>query len=168
MKVSIGRYPKDSKTKRKISIKIDKWDSWSADATIGMIVVPIIKQLKKKKQGIPAHFLDKEYTNLVSSKEYWEEKKGGPLHKREKELFKLAEKRWDAVLNEIIWSFDQLHNCWEDKYYHKRKKDETVESKTDNNLAYRFSFDEDGARSHESRIEAGLHLFAKYARNLWE
>src|ERR1035438_9649523 len=82
MKVNIGTYPKGN-GKRKISVRIDKWDTWALDHSLALIIVPCLKQLKKQYQGLPGDFLGKEYNDLVSSTAYWEEKtKKGPLSTR--------------------------------------------------------------------------------------
>ena len=52
MKIELGRYP--NKGKRKMSIKIDKWDSWNADHTLAIIIHPVLVQLKKDTHGYPS------------------------------------------------------------------------------------------------------------------
>ena len=32
-------------------VKIDRWDTWSMDHTLGMIALPMLKQLKETKQA---------------------------------------------------------------------------------------------------------------------
>ena len=49
--------------KRKIKIRIDKYDTWSMDHTLGMIILPMLKQLRDTKHGSP----------LVDSKDVPEE-----------------------------------------------------------------------------------------------
>ena len=38
--------------KRKIKVKIHDYDIWSADSTIGLIVLPMLKKLKEKNMKI--------------------------------------------------------------------------------------------------------------------
>jgi hypothetical protein len=40
-----------SKRKRKVEVKIHNYDTWSADQTLAMIIVPILKQIKSNKMG---------------------------------------------------------------------------------------------------------------------
>ena len=34
-------------------VKIDRWDTWSMDHTLGMIALPMLRQLKATKHGAP-------------------------------------------------------------------------------------------------------------------
>jgi hypothetical protein len=40
-------------SKRKIDIRIDTHDTWSMDHTLGLIILPMLKQLKETKHGSP-------------------------------------------------------------------------------------------------------------------
>lgn len=42
-----------SKKKRTISVRIDPWDTWDMNTTLGYIVRPMLKQLKEKQKGAP-------------------------------------------------------------------------------------------------------------------
>ena len=42
-----------SKLKRKIKVRIDKYDTWSMDNTLALIILPMLKQLKETKHGSP-------------------------------------------------------------------------------------------------------------------
>ena len=41
----------NEKRQRKIKIEIDDFDVWSADHTMALIIVPLLKKLKERKQG---------------------------------------------------------------------------------------------------------------------
>ena len=43
----------NSKTKRKIEVRIDKYDTWNMDNTLAHIILPMLKQLKETKHGSP-------------------------------------------------------------------------------------------------------------------
>ena len=65
MKVKIGKYPTwrwyhnylynwfDYAPTSKVKVKIDKYDTWSMDTTLAHIVIPMLKQLKDTKHGVP-------------------------------------------------------------------------------------------------------------------
>lgn len=157
MKVTIGPYTNyNRKTKktpeRKISVKIDKYDTWNMDKTLSLIIFPMLVQMKKEKMGVPGSFLSEEYNNLVSSSEYHLEKESGPLHKKEKVLFKAAVKAWNDVFDKMIWSFKEISTCCpgEDKYFKNK------------------SFDKAGYLKYNEKIQEGLTLFGTYYRNLWD
>jgi len=68
MKVFIGRYPKDPNKAQKVNVHIDKWDTWSMDATLAHIIVPMLKQLKATKHGAPLVELEDVPEHLRSEK----------------------------------------------------------------------------------------------------
>ena len=45
MKVHLGRFPKTGE--RKVSIRIDRWDTYDMDQTLAMLIVPMLKQLNE-------------------------------------------------------------------------------------------------------------------------
>ena len=67
MKVKLGNYKDDGE--RKISVKIDEWDTWSMDHTLALIIHPMLLQLRDTTNGSPfieledrpEHF-DRNYT----------------------------------------------------------------------------------------------------------
>jgi hypothetical protein len=88
MKVNIGKFPKDDSKERKISIKIDDFDSWNCDITFAMIAVPLLKQLQGQKQGVPSFCLpDFECDDIA---------------------LKIGSDKWDNILRHMIWSFEQI------------------------------------------------------------
>ena len=101
-----------SKKKRKEKIHIDRWDTWSMDSTLAVIVLPMLQQLKATKRGSPlVDDLDvPEGLNLRSTE--------APPKANEWDVDENLERRWDWVLDQMIWSFEQLQpDCdWEDKY----------------------------------------------------
>ena len=157
MKVIIGPYTNyNKKTKktppRKISVKIDKYDTWSMDHTLSHIIVPMLIQLKKTKQGIPNDMLTEEYNKLCTSMDYHLEKENGPLHKKEKALFKEAIKKWNDILDKMIWSFKEIRS----------------DHKGENKFWKKDSFDNEGHKEYYKRVNEGTELFGKYYMNLWD
>jgi len=51
MKVMIGPY-KDEGV-RKVQVAIHDYDTWSADHTLSLIILPLLKRLKELKHGSP-------------------------------------------------------------------------------------------------------------------
>lgn len=121
MKAYIGRYPKDSSKERKINIRIDNYDSWNADVTIALIAAPLLTRLKETKQGAP-YVEDKdvpEGLNLRSTE--------APPKENEWDIDANHFKRWDWVLDEIIWAMNELANekPTEDSFYDWSEVDES-------------------------------------------
>jgi len=161
--------------KRKVKVKIDRYDVWSMDNTLALIILPMLKKLKESKQGIPGSLFGEEYSNIVSSKEYWDEKENGRLHKRIEKIQNQTEKKWNDIIDKMIWSFEQiLDDSWEDQYWivepiidwKKYPEDEGKET-----VPVRFvqkgKCDYEGMKKHQERIQEGLELFGKHYLNLW-
>ena len=82
----------------------------------------------------------------------------------------LTEKKWDDIMDEMIWAFEQkLRDNWEGDYYEYREMG-PEESKDPNDL---FSLklvweDPKGRAAHQKRMTNGFKLFGKYYENLWD
>lgn len=158
----------DKFKKRKIDVFIDNYDTWNCDSTLAIIILPLLIKFKELK--ISSAFVDDEDVpdNLKST--------NAPPKKEEWDWDELSESRWDWVLSELIWTFEQLHpnNNWESDY-HKGVIDfkfiplensdlsEMVKGPNDTHV-----FDEDGYKKHNDRIKNGLRLFGCYYQNLWD
>lgn len=136
---------------RKIKIRIDDYDVWNADVTISMILVPMLKRLKENKVGTP-HVDDEDVPEELRSTNY-------PLSEEAKSHEEPDEKhheRWDWVLDEMIWTFEQsASDQWENPFF-----------KDDENGVMRF--DREGYKNTMTRIKNGHRLFGKYFFSLWD
>lgn len=100
MKINIGKYPK--KGERKVSIHIDDFDVWNLDHTLALIIHPALMKLKEIKHGSP--FVDDEDVpeKLKST--------SAKSKKNNYDVDSNHHKRWDYVLNEMIFAFDSIAN----------------------------------------------------------
>ena len=156
----------NSKIPRTTIIKIDKYDSWNAEHTIALIVLPILKQLQATKHGAP--FTDDDDVPLFLRSTEAEPKE------HEWDADSLHFKRWDWILNEMIWTFEQLaSDDDEDQFYHHEfgEHDKVPEGwcwvKSLAGLGG-FWVDQPGEKAHHERIGRGLRLFGRYYRALWD
>ena len=82
----------------------------------------------------------------------------------------LTEKKWDSIMDEMIWSFEQkCRDDWESDYYEYREMG-PEESKDPNSL-FRLKLvweDREGQKAHQKRMTNGFKLFGKYYENLWD
>ena len=101
MKVDIKNY-RNGGHSRKISVKIDDFDTWSLDHTLAIIIYPALLQLKNTKHGVPGEFAD------VGGESYGTQDSFDFYKESHNEAFDEGIKRWDEILNKIIWSFEQL------------------------------------------------------------
>ena len=179
MKVKIGPYPKKG-NRKKINVQIDKFDTWSFDHTLANIIYPALLQLKATKQGVPS-----EVVNDVGGED-WSPQESFDFYKEShNEAWEIASKRWDEILDKMIWSFQQLTiDDYSSKYHHgdieydfvKSDKQflnpitgkmESTYQMVDKNPDEHY-FDAEGLQLHEERIQEGLELFGKFYRSLWD
>ena len=138
MYISIGPY--NDNEPREEHVVIHNYDTWSMDHTLSLIILPMLKQLKASTHGAPAV-----------------EEKDVPIELRippdqimgiyQGETDKNYFKRWEYVLDEMIYSFDCKANKDEP---HIRIKD--IEE----------------AKKEQNRISNGFRLFGKYYESLWD
>ena len=50
---------------QKVSVKIDRWDTWSMDHTLAPIILPMLVQLKATKHGHPADLTEQEWDDIL-------------------------------------------------------------------------------------------------------
>jgi hypothetical protein len=161
----------NSKKKRKISIHIDNHDIWSADHTLALIIAPILKKLKEQKHGSPRVDDEDVPENLRTTA-------AEPLTEEEKNtghIDELWEQRWEWVLDEMIWTFEQhAMEDWESQYYSGcadlriEKNEETGYGELVNGPNYTFEVDREGIKAAQERMANGRRLFAKYYQCLWD
>ena len=154
MKVKIGPYPNHRfyhnwlykwfgySPKQKTRIKIHNYDTWSMDHTLANIVLPMLRQLKETKHGSP--FVDDEDVPVALRST------NAPPKENDYDTDGNHHKRWDWVLDEMIWAFEQkCRDDWMEDYYYNK-------------------WDQEGVKAHQDRMSNGFRLFGKYYENLWD
>ena len=156
------------------TVVIDDCDVWNLDHTLALIIVPALKKLKEKKQGAP----------LVNNEDVPEE-----LRALGEELYTYSKngetdnnwfKRWDYVLDEMIWAFQQKLEEWEEQFASGENDVEFVEDPdkkdADGEPLYKMKYgpkhnreyDWVGRRKFQARMANGYKLFGKYYEGLWD
>jgi hypothetical protein len=178
MKIKIGAFPKGNGN-RKVDIRIDKYDTWSMDHTLAMIIYPMLLQLKATKHGVPHDFAE------VGGEDYDSQQSFDFYKDNHDDLFNQKIKGWDTVLDKMIWSFQQLaDDNYDSKYHHGDPEYDWIKSDTQypNPVTGKMEptyqmvdrnpddhwYDHVGHKMHEARIQEGIDLFGKYFRNLWD
>ena len=158
--VTVNRYLDEKE--RKIDIRVDRYDVWSMDHTLSMIVVPMLKEIQKNKNGAP--FVDDEdVPESIRST-------SAPPKETEYDIDEYHFDRWDWVLNEMLWAFEQkARDDWESDYYEYEhftpdKNAETFSEKIGVRLMWS---DDEGRKAHQARMTNGFRLFGRYYENLW-
>ena len=150
-----------SKRKRTEKVHIDHYDVWSMDHTLALIIVPLLKKLKEQKLGhgfvddedVPAG-LGIRSTDCATkpANGVWDDNAGA---------------RFNWMLNELIWTFEQLcdDQDGEGQFY---DHSESLKEKDFNLSIQKLKVDREGLYAHQKRIDNGLILFGKYLRTLWD
>ena len=121
-----------SKRNRKIRVRIDCSDTWSMDSTLSYIIIPMLKQLKETKHGSPS-VDDTDVPKELRST-------SAPGKENEGDIDDNWHDRWNWVLDEMIWTFEEIGKVPE-------KKDMEAQDK---------------------RMKRGFTFFGKYYQDLWD
>jgi hypothetical protein len=142
-------------------VKIDRWDTWSMDHTLAHIIHPMLVQLQKDKHGAP-------YTEDDDVPEYLRSYMAQPKE-NEWDTDSLHFMRWDWILNEMIWAFEQeLKDDDESQFFdHSECGDEKPWDK-DGKYVSKLKLDTEGLEKHQKRKANGFRLFGRYYQNLWD
>ena len=140
-------------------VKIDRYDTWSMDHTLAYIIHPMLVQLKKDKHGEP-HTDDEDVPEELSS---WKAEPKENEWDTDSNHFK----RWDWILDQMIWSFAQeLEDDDVSQFY---DHSESFEQGGDfNERLKNIKVDWEGLKAHQDRKANGFRLFGKYYQALWD
>ena len=165
MKIYIGPYTDDN-DERDVKIELDPYDTWSLDHTLALIIHPLLVQLKETKHGAP-HVDDEDVPEHLRST-------AAAPKENEWDTDSLYFERWDWVMGEMIWAFEQHKSDDEDLFQHNL---DNLDMKMDGGkLTFsvkdptkpEYYFDKDGYNNHTARKDNGRRLFAKYFSQLWD
>ena len=121
MKVKIGNYSKGTcpmdrlfgNNERKVSVRIDRHDTVSMDDTLAYIILPMLYQLAKTKQGSPDVDLEDVPFELQGDHE-------DAIHER-----------WDWVMAEMIYAFEEKTNDWEERFFCSEREYDSYKAEMD-------------------------------------
>lgn len=123
---------------RTVKVRIDKYDTWNMDYTLSKIIYPMLVQIKNesgsfgmvKNEDVP------EELHLADEGNAW-------ANTQEHE--EILAKRWNYVLDEMIWAFKEIAEDYPAL---------SLEN-------------QDEAKNHNERCSKGTLLFGKYYSQLW-
>jgi hypothetical protein len=132
------------------------------DHTLAHIILPMLKQLDKEKHGAP-------YTNDEDVPEYLRSHMAQPKE-NEWDTDSLHFMRWDWILAEMIWAFEQeIRDDDEAEFFdHSECGDEKFPWDKDGQYVSKVKVDREGLEAHQKRKANGFRLFGKYYQNLWD
>lgn len=165
--------------RRKEKVVIHNYDTWSMDNTLAIIILPMLKQLKESQHGAAS----------VDDKDVPEELRSTSAPKKDNEYDTDDNhfNRWDWVLDEMIWAFEQKvdPNEGRSNYYDPYEEGETVKRNyfkgvnKDGTEKKTYILSEEHARevgkfnktkykAYMKRKQNAFMLFGKYYEALWD
>jgi hypothetical protein len=138
------------------------------DNTLSIIILPMLKQLKETKHSSP----------FVDDEDVPEELKStsSPAKENDWDTDENHFKRWDWVLDEMIWAFDHIANDgeWQEEFYSGNVSMKSIQLENGMSQLIKdtgpdaFRVDYDRMQKVEDRIKNGTRLFGKYYQALWD
>ena len=166
MKIYIGPYSDTYSDERDVKIELDPYDTWGLDHTLALIIHPLLVQLKETTHGAP-------YVDDEDVPEHLRSTAAAPKE-NEWDTDSLHFDRWDWVMGEMIWAFEQHKSDDEELFEHNL---DNLDMKMDGGkVAFSvkdpskpgYYYDKDGHKRHLERKSNGRRLFAKYYDGLWD
>lgn len=168
---------------RRVDVRIDSHDTWNMDNTLAHIILPMLIQLKATKHGSP--WVDDEDVPHLVKKTKKSKKSSYKIHAVdiEEEHDNDIHIRWNWVLDEMIWAFEQVvSDNTNSNYYVPYKEGEEVErscfyNSSTGEKVYLLTeeesreigrYDRDLHLAYQNRINRGLTFFGKYYQSLWD
>jgi hypothetical protein len=157
----------DARYTRKVQIRIDPHDTWSMDNTLADIILPMLKQLRENKHGSAMVDDDDVPDELKSTN-------AEPLTDEQVNMGYVdnnTHKRWDWVMGEMIWAFEQIADAEADSQFLSDANPD--EPSDDPSIEFteslrRRKLDVAGYKEWQARKTRGLTLFGKYFEGLWD
>ena len=163
-------FTSDWQERRRVNVRIDPWDTWSMDHTLAEIVLPMLVQLKQTKHGAPAVDQEDVPENLRAGQLELEQ------YAKDGTTDALFFKRWDWVLDEMIFAFNSKLEDWEDQFHSgehdilwkplEHNGEKMYEMKRGPKDTHEW--DREGHQAYQNRINNGFRLFGKYYNALWD
>ena len=149
MKVNIGTFPNPDSilykmgvnTEQSISVKIDKWDTWSMDVTLAHIIHPMLVQLKETKHTYPSDLTEEKWDSILDDMIF---------------SFKSKLYNWEEEFTSGVWDMEL-----------KDKIEPGLMEMTEG-PNHTYKIDEKGRKKYQTRVAKGFTLFGKYYNNLWD
>lgn len=143
-------------------VKVDSWDTWSMDHTLADVILPMLRQLNEQKHGAP-HVDDEDVP------EYLRSHMAQPKE-NEWDTDSLWFMRWDWVLAEMIWAFEQkVDDDSESQFFDHSECPKDLDARLEdlNSGNSKTKYDQEGHQKWQARKANGFRLFGKYYEALW-
>ena len=157
----------DNRYERAVFVRIDKSDTWNVDSTLAFVILPMLKQLRNKKQGSPSvddEDVPENLRSIADTDISDDDRENGIVDK-------YLHARWEWVFDEMIWAFEQVNDSEaDDRFYYDidPAKPRFEEGLSFDEMMSRGGFDRDGYMTWQARKSRGFALFGKYYEALWD
>tara|TARA_A200000159_G_scaffold164301_1_gene193379 strand:+ start:3600 stop:4049 length:450 start_codon:yes stop_codon:yes gene_type:complete len=149
MKVNIKNYPNPDgmfykmgiNKEQKVSVKIDKWDTYNMDVTLAHIVYPMLVQLKETKHTHPSDLTEEKWDSILDDMIF---------------SFKSKLYNWEEEFTSGVWDMEL------------KDKIEPGKMEMTEGPNHTYKIDEKGRKKYQTRVAKGFTLFGKYYNNLWD
>ena len=150
-----------SKRKRTVKVHIDPYDVWSMDSTLSLIIHPMLVKLKEQKHGY----------GMIADKDVPKELRSTQPGARDglkwdHEWDHNAEQRFEWLLDELIWTFEQLTKDGNDDQFYDHSESNNPNDDLNTQIS-KLKVDRKGLKAYEERKSNGFRLFGKYFETLW-
>lgn len=125
---------------KRVTVRVDSYDLHNLDGTLAQVIAPALRKFRSKLNTAP--FV--EYEDVPENLRPKNPQKSLDDYKKDGTVDELYFKRWEWVLDEMIFAFDSYKN--EDIFEH----------------------DFNRVLSNQERVQNGLKLFGKYYGGLWD
>jgi hypothetical protein len=154
---------------RKIKVRIDRYDTWNMDNTLALIIHPMLVQLRKSANS----------SGKVDDEDVPEHLRSTAVPPKENcyDIDDNYHKRWEYVLDEMIFAFEAKANGnWDDQFYSGERDINWVEVEFEGEKLreaqtgpnHTFKVDREGLNAYHARMKNGFRLFGKYYESLWD
>jgi hypothetical protein len=177
----------NSKKKRRINVKLHRYDTWNVDDTLAHVILPVLKQLRDHQSGAP--YVNDE--DVPENLRYYDHEDFGRQYTFEFYNQEGIDKincdtftRWDWVLGEMIFAFENIvDRSWEEQFYsgeadyifipvdkegNECSDENSKFSKIGHGPKHTYKWDFDGYLEVQKRIDNGVRLFGRYYGGLWD
>ena len=149
MKVNIKNYPNPDgmfykmgiNKEQKVSVKINKWDTYNMDVTLAHIVYPMLVQLKETKHTHPSDLTEEKWDSILDDMIF---------------SFKSKLYNWEEEFTSGVWDMEL------------KDKIEPGKMEMTEGPNHTYKIDEKGRKKYQTRVAKGFTLFGKYYNNLWD
>lgn len=177
----INRYNRYLRSKNRVHVKIDRWDLFSLDHTLSLIILPALQKFKEDDR-VSFQVDDEDVPDNIKSTN------SKPYDSSIGELDDFYFDRSKYIMDAMIYSFEKIvDDSWEHDFYSYPNDvrpefkfiavdydgNEVDEDEYEGEVMYkmdmnnRMNIDRDGINAINDKIDFGLKMFGKYYRGLW-